>query len=121
MNETELQKMIQLVASQKGMRLFRNNSGVAYDKTGRAIRYGLANESAKVNKVLKSGDLIGITPRIVTLEDVGKTVGVFTSIEVKRPGWKYKGTDREQAQLKWIHLIEQLGGIAKFASSLEEM
>ena len=114
MLEIELQKLIQLEASKQGIRLWRNNIGATYDQTGRFIRYGLANESAAVNHNLKSGDLIGITPRIIGPEDVGQTLGQFTSIEVKKPGWVYTGTARERAQQAWIDLILRLGGIAKF-------
>lgn len=121
MNETELQKLIQLEASKRGIRLWRNNMGATYDQTGRFIRYGLANESAAVNKVLKSGDLIGITPKIISPDDIGHTVGVFTSIEVKRPGWQYRGHGREPAQQAWANLVLSLGGIAKIIASVEEL
>lgn len=121
MNETEFQKLVQFECSRRGQRLWRNNIGATYDQTGRFIRYGLANESVAVNKNIKSGDLIGITPRIITPADVGHTVGIFTSVEVKRPGWSFKATSREQAQQRWIDLINSLGGYAKFVSDLNEL
>lgn len=121
MNESDLLKLVQLEASRRGQRLWRNNLGATYDHTGRFIRYGLANESAAVNKALKSGDLIGITPRIIFPQDVGTVVGVFTSIEVKRPGWRYSGSGREPAQQAWVDLILSLGGIAKIVSNVEEL
>lgn len=121
MNETEFQKLVQFEASRRGQRLWRNNVGATYDQTGRFIRYGLANESAAVNKNIKSGDLIGITPHIITPDEVGEMIGVFTSIEVKRPGWVYKGTGRETAQQRWINLIESLGGYAKFVADLKDL
>jgi hypothetical protein len=80
---------------------------VAFDKTGRPVRFGLGNDSAKQNKVCKSSDLIGI-------DNDGK----FVSLEIKRPGWVYRGTVEEFAQLNWILFINAMGGRAKFISSL---
>jgi len=117
MLESEIQNKIKLEASQKKMRLWRNNNGVAFSKDGTPIRFGLANESKKVNEVLKSSDLIGIKPIVITQDMVGKTIGQFVCREVKNSEWKYSGTKREQAQLNWINLINSLGGDAAFATS----
>ena len=112
-SESAVQQAIRLDESKKGNRLWRNNNGACMDaKTGRQIRYGLANDSAKMNKHIKSSDLIGITPVTVG----GKTFGVFTSIECKRAGWRYTGTPREKAQLAWIELVTSMGGIGRFAT-----
>ncbi len=113
-SETAIQQAVRLEASQKGARLWRNNSGGFYDETGRFIRYGLANDSEKINKELKSSDLIGITPVVVTQEMVGCRIGQFTSYEIKKGDWKYTGTDRELAQLRWLQLVLSLGGRAAF-------
>lgn len=121
MNEQETQKLIQLEASRRGLRMWRNNLGAYFDERGNFIRYGLANDSAAVNKQFKSGDLIGITPMLITQEMVGLTVGVFTSLEVKRPGWKFSGKGREAAQKTWIDLVQSLGGIARFISNAEDL
>jgi len=117
--ESDLYQPIQLSYSKRGSRLWRNNVGAVHTADGRFLRFGLANESAGVNKEIKSSDLIGITPVIITQEMVGQTVGVFTSIEVKRIGWSYTGSDREKAQNKWIELIRKLGGIAGFTNNSE--
>ena len=109
------QQKVRMKACKRGARLWRNNVGVLYDEKGRPVRFGLANDSASMNKQVKSSDLIGITPHKITLEDVGKTVGIFTSIEAKRDTWKYTGTAREVAQYTWIKLVISLGGIAKFS------
>lgn len=130
MKEIDLQKLIQFEASMKGARLWRNNSGVAFicehakvcpHAANRPVRFGLANESAGVNKILKSSDLIGVTPVIITADMVGQTLGVFTSIEVKRAGWKYTGKGRDLAQKAWIDLVKGMGGIAKFINKLGEV
>lgn len=128
MTEAELQRLVQLEASRLGLRLWRNNVGATTfcenvrncpHATGRPIRYGLANESAAQNKGVKSADLIGITPVLIGPEHVGRVMGVFTSIEVKRPGWRFTGTDREQAQAQWADMIRQFGGISKIINSVE--
>ena len=116
MSEAAAQQRVRLEASQKGARLWRNNCGVLEDKTGRPVRYGLANDSPAVNKMIKSSDLIGITPHVVTPQDVGRTLGIFTAIEVKRHGWCFRGQDRETAQLRFIILVLSMGGIGKFST-----
>jgi len=115
--EAVVQQAIRLESSRRGMRLWRNNNGACVDDTGRLVRYGLGNDSSKVNSYIKSSDLIGITPVQVN----GRTLGIFTAIEVKRGGWKFKGTAREKAQLAWLELVTVLGGIGKFAASVEDL
>lgn len=68
--------------------MWRNNSGACTDATGRLVRYGLGNDSAQINKVMKSSDLIGITPTLITPEMVGYYLGVFTAMETKPSNWK---------------------------------
>lgn len=114
--ETELQTRIRLEASRKGMRLFRNNVGGAYMLAGGFLRYGLCNDTKKLNEKIKSSDLIGIKPVKITPDLVGTTIGQFMAREVKTPDWKYRGTEREQAQLRFIELIAALGGDAAFVN-----
>lgn len=121
MIEAKVQQEIRIEASRQGMRLWRNNVGACSDNKGRLIRYGLANESAGMNRVMKSSDLIGITPIVITQEMVGSTIGVFTSIEVKHPGWKYSGKGREKAQNAWLDIVKSLGGIGKFITKKEDL
>ena len=88
---------------------------------GGDVRFGLGNDSAQRNRIFKSSDLIGITRRVITQADVGKTIGIFTSIEVKRPGWKYTGTPTEVAQKAWLDAVETWGGLATFATGPEDV
>lgn len=117
-SEARVQQDIRLAASSEGIRLFRNNSGAVTvnNPNGgtRHIRFGLGNESTSLNKSIKSSDLIGVTPIVIGAEHIGMTLGVFTAYEVKEEGWKFTGNEREIAQKKFIDLIIQLGGIAKF-------
>lgn len=62
-----------------------------------------------------SGDLIGWTPVIVTPEMVGKKIAIFTSVEIKEPG-KYP----KAHQKNWVQQVQQAGGIAGWASSVEQ-
>ncbi len=116
LSEAAVQQNLRLEGARKGVRLFRNNVGAYEDESGSFVRYGLANESSQVNKQIKSGDLIGIRPLIVTPQMVGHVVGQFVSREAKPGNWRYSASEREQAQLRWIQLIISLGGDAAFAT-----
>jgi hypothetical protein len=116
-SEAAVQARVRVEASRKGMRLFRNNVGAFTDPdSGQFVRFGLANDSKQLNAVIKSGDLIGIRPRVVQPGDVGRLIGQLVSREVKRGGWRYTGSPREQAQLNWINLVNSLGGDAAFCT-----
>lgn len=80
------------------------------------IRWGLCNDSHQLNEKIKSSDLIGIMPRLVTPQMVGITIGQFISVETKKPGWKYVGNDHEVAQLAWLQLIAGKGGVSMFST-----
>lgn len=115
-SESDVQARIRLAASQAGDVLWRNNSGVLPDARGVPVRFGLCNESAKVNDKCKSSDLVGIKRVLVTRELVGHTFGIFYAREVKRAGWRYTGTPREVAQLRFIEAVVAMGGDAGFAT-----
>lgn len=115
--EAWVQSKIRLEASRKGLRLWRNNVGAGYSEDGSFLRWGLANDSAKLNEVLKSSDLIGIRPIIVGPHHLGLVIGQFVARECKEPKWKLPTTptDREKAQLNFLRLINSMGGDARFA------
>lgn len=104
-SEAAVQQAVRLEATRAGCRLWRNNVGAGTLEDGSWLRWGLANDSPGVNKVLKSSDLIGI-----------RHDGVFMAREVKPAGWRYSGTEREVAQLNFIKLVTRLGGDACFAT-----
>ena len=54
------EKRIRLEAAKQGILLWRNNVGAVKTSDGRMIRFGLANDSHKMNQHIKSSDLIGI-------------------------------------------------------------
>ena len=111
-SEAAAQAEIRLAAPRWGGVLWRNNVGALPDRTGVLVRYGLANDSAKLNAHVKSSDLIGFTP-------VGG-VAVFTAIECKRADWVWHATAREIAQQRFHSIVRAGGGIAGFARSDSE-
>lgn len=120
LSESSIQTRVRLEASRMGARLWRNNSGVDTSE-GKHVRYGLSNESPQMNSVCKSSDLIGIKPVLITQEMIGSTIGQFMAREVKKGGWHYTGTPREVAQLKFLEIVNALGGDGKFTNGTEEM
>jgi hypothetical protein len=118
--EEATQQAIRLAAPRLGASLWRNNVGALKDDGGRWVRYGLANDSPRVNKQTKSGDLIGVCPCTVTSAHVGRTLGVFVSVECKRANWRWAGTERETAQRHWATLVQLRGGVAGFARNVED-
>ena len=115
-SEAWAQSMVRIEASQRGCRLWRNNVGALIDDRGVPLRYGLANDSKAMNQAIKSADLLGIRPVLIRQDHVGQVLGQFLSREIKAPGWRYSGTDHEQAQMKWAELVLSLGGDASFAT-----
>lgn len=115
LSEAGVQSVVRLEASRKGCRLWRNNVGAAYMTDGNFLRYGLANDSSNLNRQIKSADLIGIRPVRIAPHMVGMILGQFISREIKAANWRYTGTERELAQLRWAELILALGGDACFA------
>lgn len=115
--EAAVQQAVRMEASRAGGRLWRNNLGAVKMPDGGYLRYGLANDSTAMNKRLKSSDLVGIRPVLITQHMVGRTIGQFMAREIKRPGWEFRGDARERAQLAFLTLIYALGGDACFANS----
>lgn len=120
-SEAAVSNAVRIAASKRGMRLWRNNRGGYKDAYGNFIRYGLCNDTEKLDKVIKSHDLIGIDPVLITAAHVGQVLGQFISIEVKKEDWHYTGTPREEAQQAWSELIISLGGRARFVNRVEQL
>lgn len=117
-SEAGVSQRTRLEAPHNGGILWRNNVG-AYSENNPpspGTRWGLCNDSKRVNEQIKSSDLIGVT----TIEHAGRKFGVFTAIETKAPQWVYKGREREEAQLKYINIVRSFGGIGGFATRAED-
>jgi len=116
-SESRQQSLIRIEAAKKDILLFRNNVGAFKTDAGGWVRYGLANESDKMNARIKSSDLIGIERKTVTPQMVGSIVGIFTARECKKEGWVLRPGDAHAgAQKTFIDLINSYGGNAAFAS-----
>lgn len=115
-SEANVQSRVRLEAARKGLHLWRNNNGACVDENGNHIRYGLANDSKKLNEFIKSSDLIGIRSVEIQPHHVGQVIGQFVAREVKPEGWVYSGTDREVAQRRFIELVTLHGGDARFCN-----
>jgi len=115
-SEAAVQNRIRLEASRAGARVWRNNVGAMLTEDGSFVRYGLANDSQQMNARIKSSDLIGLKPVLITPEHIGQVLGVFVAREVKPRGWRYTGTPRETAQLKFLELVASIGGDACFVT-----
>jgi hypothetical protein len=116
-SEANIQASLRIYANVHGGFLWRNNSGAFQDEGGRMVRFGLGNDSAKLSGHFKSSDLIGITPITVT----GRTFGIFTAIEVKRPGWTKPTSEHELAQAAFLATVRSVGGIGTFATSTQDV
>ena len=122
MNEEPVKQRVRLRLSDMGRVNWRNNVGAATDATGRVIRYGLGNDSEQLNRRYKSSDLVFINPVLITPDMVGRVIGQFGAIETKRSDWHMTpGDDRAIAQLAWMRIVRQYGGIAGFACGPDDV
>lgn len=106
--EKDIEKKITMSVQGAGSIVFKNNVGYAQKtdpNTGKSywIRFGLCEGSS---------DLIGITPVKITPGMIGKTVGVFTAIEVKKDVKKSYDKHRMDTQQRFIDFINRNGGFA---------
>ena len=121
-SEVWSQQQVRFKVAHAGGMSWRNNVGATPAKCPdcgaprQPIRFGLANDSSKLNKRIKSSDLILAIPRLITPTMVGSTIAQFGSIETKRPGWRYTGKGTEPGQAAWLALITRLGGYATFST-----
>ena len=115
-SEAAIQSRVRLEAAKNDMLLWRNNVGALQDDTGRVVRYGLCNDTAAVNKRVKSSDLIGMKKTWITQQMVGTYIGQFAAREVKEYGWVYTGDPHEEAQLKFGQIVTAWGGDFKFTT-----
>ena len=128
MSEKTLISEIQLLYSQKGHRIFRQNVGTGWSgeffkppmktsvvvnpsdvvlRNARPLRAGLCTGSS---------DLIGWQSVVITEDMVGKKVAIFTAIEVK-----HGKTGTTEEQLRFIESVNNSGGDGKIVRSLDEV
>lgn len=107
--ESPIQTSIRLRLSKLRMLFLRYQVGLFYTRDGRPVKVGEPGVS----------DLIGMVPHVVTQEDVGKTIAVFTALEVKKPGGKTEKS-RKENQGNFLRLVNRLGGIGAIVKSEDE-
>lgn len=105
--ETPLMNSVRLAAAELGCKLFRNLVGTFYTRYGGKVTCGLGPGSS---------DTIGWTRVTITPAMVGRTIAVFTAIEVKVPGARTEPARLEQ-QKAFIATVLRDGGLAGFADS----
>lgn len=116
LSEGAVSNAVRMEASRKGKLLWRNNVGAIKDLRGVPVRFGLANDSAALNKRIKSADLIGIEPVLIGPEHLGQIIGRFLSVETKEQGWHFTATEHEVAQQAWATRVIAAGGRALFVN-----
>jgi hypothetical protein len=99
---------IQLKMTPLGSRLFRNNVGVFKTDRGDFVRCGVGGKGGS--------DLIGWHPVKITIDHVGKTVAVFTAIEVKT-----QNVTTTKEQQAFVQAVNRSGGIAAVVKSVDEV
>lgn len=110
MRENEIQSRVRLRLSEMRAGLFlRYNVGTFLTMDGRPVKIGEPGVS----------DLIGCVPRVITQQDVGKTIGVFTAMETKQVK-DSTSKDRREKQGNFLSLVRSLGGIAGIVRSVED-
>jgi hypothetical protein len=120
-SEAAVVKRCQVRASKVGGRLWKNHKGAAVLQDGTFMRYGLLNESKRISDEIKSSDLIGVYPLVITTDMVGSTIGQLWLVEVKEEDWHYTGDAHETAQLKFLELGLAMGARATFATSEDDI
>jgi hypothetical protein len=117
--ETNISNRIMKHLSKLGTRLFRQNTGWAWQGIERHHANGdltLINpRKIRMGLCPGSSDLIGWHPYTVTQADVGRQIAVFTALEVKT------ATGRANAdQENFITQVRRSGGIAGVVRSEDE-
>ena len=109
-SEATIQANIRLRLSEMRAGLFlRYNVGTFLTMDGRTVKIGEPGVS----------DLIGCTPHVVTQEDVGRTIGVFTAMETKQVKDSTE-KERKKKQGNFLALVRSLGGLAGIVRSEED-
>lgn len=107
--ESVIQTKVRLTLSKLRLLFLRYNVGTFWTADGRPVKIGEPGVS----------DLIGMVPHVITQEDVGRTIGVFTVLETKQ---KKDSTSRErrEQQGSFLRLVNRNGGLGAIVRSEED-
>lgn len=117
--EKSIQSSILLSLSGAGSTVWRNETAGAW--VGRPIHREGQTVTLAGARMLQAGlcvgscDIIGVTPVTITPDMIGRTVGVFTAVEVKAA----KGRVSAE-QERFISAVKRAGGIAGVARSADQ-
>lgn len=110
--ENIIQSEIRLRLSEMRAGIFlRYNVGTFLTMDGRPVKIGEPGVS----------DLIGITPHVVTQEDVGKTIGVFCALETKKLKNDKTAKSRKLSQGNFLRRVNALGGLGAIVRSVADV
>ncbi len=119
-SETDIGRRLQKFASKLGARLFRNNTGMAWQ--GSKVRHNRDGSITIHNPrplhaglVTGGSDYVGWMPKRITQDMVGDTVAIFAVAEVK------KRTKPTTEQLDFIAAVLKAGGYAGVAHDEDEL
>ena len=128
MSEKQILNDILIESSERGWRLFRNNTAEGWagklfrSPMPTSIRLNPGDVVVRSAFPIKAGlckgssDLIGWKPVLITPDMVGKTVAIFTAIEVK-----YGTTITTEEQKNFIDQVNKNGGIGKIVYGVDEI
>ena len=128
MREHGIQNAIRIFMSGMGVINWRNNVGSGWVGKVTHIRKNCTVTCAPGDVVIKnarplrsglckgSSDVIGITPVFITQAHVGRTLGIFSAIEVKSKTGK-----PTEDQLNFLRAVEKAGGFAGIAKSNDDI
>lgn len=119
MKEGNFVKNIMLAASKAGARLWRQNTGRGW--IGESVKKSDGSVIIYNARVFHAGfeglpDTGGLVPVVVTPDMVGKTVGIYLTIEAKTDGGIVS-----DAQANFIRVVRSLGGRAGVARSDDDV
>ena len=128
MREQGIQNLIRIFMSGIGVVNWRNNTGTGWVGKAKNIRTHCTVACEPGDVVIKnarplrsglckgSSDIIGITPVFITQAHIGRTLGVFSAIEVKSKTGKPSAD-----QLNFLRVVEKAGGFAGIARSNDDI
>lgn len=120
-NAADLTNRILLAASDHGITLFRNNTGLGWvgsHSTRRQDGSVLILNARPLHAGLCKGssDLVGLRQRVITDADVGSVIAQFVAVEVKTR------TDRlSEHQRAFLDFVNSRGGVAIVARSIQDV
>lgn len=117
-HEGNIIKQVQIQATAKGWRLFRNSVGQGWQgkkasvigRDGEIVQLSGARR-VKFGLALGSSDLVGWRPVVITPDMVGKTVAQFVSVECKTREYSKTTPDQDN----WLDQVAESGGAAYIA------